>query len=36
VHARGVVYADVKSDNMLVARTAEGEAITLIDFGPLR
>jgi hypothetical protein len=36
VHAQGVVHADVKSDNILVERTADGEAITLIDFGLAR
>ena len=36
VHAHGVIHADVKSDNILVERTTDGEAITLIDFGLAR
>jgi serine/threonine-protein kinase len=35
-HGNGVVHADIKSDNIVVERTADGEAITLIDFGLAR
>jgi serine/threonine-protein kinase len=35
-HASGVVHADVKSDNILVEDTADGDALTLIDFGLAR
>ncbi len=36
VHANGVVHADIKSDNIMVEPTADGDAITLIDFGLAR
>ena len=35
-HAHGVVHADIKSDNIVVERTADGDALTLIDFGLAR
>jgi serine/threonine protein kinase len=33
VHARGVIHADVKSDNFLIDERLDGDAVTLIDFG---
>lgn len=35
-HTHGVIHADVKSDNIIVEETLEGEATTLIDFGLAR
>ncbi len=35
-HAHGVIHADVKSDNVILEHTTEGEATTLIDFGLAR
>ena len=37
-HGNGVIHADIKSDNVIVGRTADGraDAITLIDFGLAR
>ena len=35
-HAHGVIHADVKSDNIILEDTVEGEATTLIDFGLAR
>ena len=35
-HAQRVIHADVKSDNVMLDRTAEGDAVTLIDFGLAR
>lgn len=35
-HANGVIHADIKSDNIIVEHTADGDAITLIDFGLAR
>jgi serine/threonine protein kinase len=35
-HDHGVVHADIKSDNIIVERTREGDVVTLIDFGLAR
>jgi serine/threonine-protein kinase len=35
-HAHGVIHADIKSDNVIVEHTAEGDTVTLIDFGLAR
>jgi len=35
-HANGVIHADIKSDNIIVEHTADGDAVTLIDFGLAR
>ncbi len=35
-HANGVVHGDIKSDNIIVEPTADGDTVTLIDFGLAR
>jgi eukaryotic-like serine/threonine-protein kinase len=35
-HAQGVIHADVKSDNVIIESTFDGESTTLIDFGLAR
>ena len=36
IHRAGLVHADLKSDNVLVEATAEGDRVTIIDFGLAR
>jgi len=36
VHAAGIVHADLKCDNVLVEPRAEGDVVTVIDFGLAR
>lgn len=35
-HAHGIVHSDVKTENVLVAQTAAGELVKLVDFGLAR
>jgi len=35
-HAQGVIHGDIKSNNVLVEHTPDGDATTLIDFGLAR